>query len=337
MKLYCSNDKTFVLAEQLWNTSTLYCFSNCTDVFKCEIAGKITGITLNGDTLLCVTECTSEDQNHQKVVLHTFDSALKELSRETVSESSPDYVGIASTIDANYVYVLNYGTTNLTLGFPDEGTDPVNIDAIDQLVFIRINIETKERTKYGLGDTECLDDLWDLTGAYVLDVNSLCISDGRLLIGCITYSPGMEVVPDVEVKYLYGEKELPCFSQTLQLGFDEKKISSSSIHLHNNLENIPLFWFSINEKNVYNTAVLDGKIYLSSYDGMYCIDCNLAGLAVSHWRGSRYDRGKNRYFHIWNDKLVFENRWGNKLTGFLICPASFEEPDGKDWLEVVLQ
>ena len=47
------------------------------------------------------------------------------------------------------------------------------------------------------------------------------------------------------------------------------------------------------------------------------------------------DPEKYRDFYVWNDELIFERRENEKLTGFLLCPASFEEPDCSDWVEIV--
>lgn len=346
MKFNCSNENHFALAEQGLDNSVLYCVSNKGTTAKLELPEKIMGLSFVGEKLYCVAHVRNKDSYAEKIVLHTFDTQLNELSHEELTE---DYRNDRlSAMAGELLYILNFENGSTIF----EG-DSRSFDVVDRLNFKKINIKTGERNEWDLddwNDAECSNALADLTGGYVTDIEAVYAFEGQLMLECMVYNPDCVVETDNPD---YNEDEMSAsdyvewhsYPETICADIEEKKLKNVcrfySEFADSNKYKLP---FGGPEQTILNAVTLGHRTYLATDSNFYCIATSNQKYAAECWYRMGYNPDdelnpkyeKYRYFYGWNDKLVFEVRQDSKIVGFRICPAAFTEPSEQEWAEVKL-
>lgn len=233
MKLHTSNETHSALAEAElkehgWCTS-LHCVAKDEAVAACELPGHVTGLLLRGDRLLCLMEQPApEGKKGKNIVLYTFDMLLKELSREVLAGG---WYGFQSTMDAEYIYILNSEKASTTLP-----NDTRWYDFICELRFTRINIETGARTEWTLEDDEanmCYHTLFELADGEITDIVEIRAFAGKFILSCSVFDSDSEVEtenddPAFDESNLNGNDYVEChsFSKTICADVDAQKLST---------------------------------------------------------------------------------------------------------------
>lgn len=346
MKFNCSNENHFALAEQGLDNSVLYCISNKGNTAKMELSEKIMGLSLLDEKLYCVAHVRNKDSYAEKIVLHTFDTQLNELSLEELTE---DYqYNRLSAMAGELLYILDFenGSTSLEV-------DSKSFDVVSRLNFTKINIKTGERNEWDLddwNDAECSNALVDLISGYVTDIEAVHVFEGQLMLECMVYNPDCVIETD-DPDYNEDEKsdfdyvEWHSFPETICANIKEKELTDVycfySEFTNPDKYKLP---FGGPEQQILNAVTLGQRTYLATDFNFYCIATSNQKYAVECWYRMGYNPDdelktkyeKYRYFYGWNDKLIFEVREGSKIVGFRICPAVFKEPSEQKWTEVKL-
>lgn len=330
MKFYSSNDQFFACAEQGWQSSTLFCVTSKLAGAKREIPGKITGITHSNGNLLCLVEYCDKRANNKKVILHTFDEKLNEIESEALFEGSPWHHGLVSAMDAHCIYILKFETGLTAL----EGENQHCFDAVCDLAFTKINVGSKERTGWTLKEVP------DIVNGYVSGIDSMYFSGERLLLECVVYDPDSTVEfddSDFDENELDDAEYIDLHSgpKIIRVRFDEKELSPTSEMMFHDFPKFSCkmpFWKD--ECTILNVASQKGKVFVAADRGFYCIDTCSPAFTFNSWYFSEKGSEQYRYFHLWNGKLIFENRNEKGLTGFQICPAEFDKPDESKWVDI---
>ena len=346
MKFNCSNENHFALAEQGLDNSVLYCISNKGNTAKMELSEKIMGLSFLDEKLYCVAHVRNKDSYAEKIVLHTFDTQLNELSLEELTE---DYqYNRLSAMAGELLYILDFenGSTSLEV-------DSKSFDVVSRLNFTKINIKTGERNEWDLddwNDAECSHALVDLISGYVTDIEAVHVFEGQLMLECMVYNPDCVIETD-DPDYNEDEKsdfdyvEWHSFPETICANIKEKELTDVycfySEFTNPDKYKLP---FGGPEQQILNAVTLGQRTYLATDFNFYCIATSNQKYAVECWYRMGYNPDdelktkyeKYRYFYGWNDKLIFEVREGSKIVGFRICPAVFKEPSEQKWTEVKL-
>lgn len=233
MKLHTSNETHSAFAEtdlkeHGWCT-TLRCVAKDEASAVCELPGHVRGLLLHGDRLLCLMEQDApEGKKGKNIVLYAFDMLLKELSREVLAGGS---YGFHSTMDAEYIYILDKEKASTTLP-NDTGWH----DFICELRFTRINIETGARTEWALEDGEentCYHTLFELAGGEITDIDEIRAFEGKFILSCSVFDSDSEVEtendePALDGSRLNGNGYVEChsFSETICADVDAQKLST---------------------------------------------------------------------------------------------------------------
>ena len=97
------------------------------------------GLSFVGEKLYCVAHVRNQDSYAEKIVLHTFDTQLNELSREELMEDYQHHR--LSAMSGELLYILDFkNDASLEV-------DSRSFDVVDRLNFKKINIKTGERNE----------------------------------------------------------------------------------------------------------------------------------------------------------------------------------------------
>lgn len=231
MEFCCSYENYLVKEIVNIGGSVLQLFSNGAFVAECKFPEEIRGIALSDERLFCLIQYFAKEVGDEnKVVLHTFDMELHELSRETL-ESNPNG-GFCSCMDMSYIYILHYNTAWMGM---DCGGRSLDLDVVAEITFLKISRKTGERTEWKLNDFEddsaCSLALEKVAGSgLVTSIYALSILDGRLIFKCDVFDPDSVIENDDPD---FGENELSeadyveyhSFPYTICVDLDAKELS----------------------------------------------------------------------------------------------------------------
>lgn len=233
MGLHCFHENHFVMAESSVHTSTLYSISTDGRAAKYTLAENILAMGMYGEKLLCISQLRNKKAMRNSVILHTFDMDLHEISQEVLIEDQIWHYFYLAAMNTDSIFILQYQTNSISLeecrGYFDE---------IIELLVTQIDLATGVQQVFDCSDfvknSEWLGNyLHDLACGFVTGVNSMHISDGRLMLECDVYYPDCEIEtndPDFDESELddFEYVEWHTFPDMLCVDVNDKTITSAN-------------------------------------------------------------------------------------------------------------
>ena len=207
MEFCVTNTVCTITATTEVNNFTLRSCANGNLIAEHKFPGMLTGMALDGETLLCAVEYDAQaEYKYDTKVLHsfttrvvqmyTFNMKLEELSCGFETHSVCQH--LFSCMDKSAVYTVQWDVGST--GIEDDNGIFRPFDEIGTLIFSRHDLKTCKLTTWKLdnfeNDNECSEALEKVISGYVTGINRISVSDGKLMLVCNVFEPDSVIEPD---------------------------------------------------------------------------------------------------------------------------------------------
>jgi hypothetical protein len=236
MEFCVTNNVCTITATTEINNFTLRSCANGTLIAEHKFPGMLTGMALDGETLLCAVEYDAQaEYKYDTKVLHsfttrvvqvyTFNMKLEELSCDFETNSVCQH--LLSCMDKSAVYTVQWDVGST--GIEDDNGIFRPFDEIGTLIFSRHDLKTCKLTTWKLddfeNDSECSEALEKVISGYATGINRISVSDGKLMLECSVFEPDSVIEPDAPKLDNDDYVEYHSFPSTVCVDLDTKELS----------------------------------------------------------------------------------------------------------------
>ena len=219
---------------------TLRSCANGTLTAERTLPGALTGMTLDGETLLCSVEYDARaEYKYDTRVLHSFTTRVVQMYRfnmklEELScycETRRVCQHILSCMDESSVYTVDWDAVSTGIEDRDGVFRP--FDEISKLIFRQHNFKNCTLTEWTLEDSidnVCSKALEETVNGYVTGIRRIFASKGKLMLECDAFDPDSIIEtddPESDVSEMDDRDyvEYHSFLNTICVDLDAKELS----------------------------------------------------------------------------------------------------------------